>query len=120
MNYIPNLMDINFSVPAQPLKIFKGWKEKTSITAHAACFIHKSGLIVFSSVDDLQDGEGNESKWVHLSCSRKDRLPTWDDLKGVKKMFLGDEKEALQVFPKTEDYVNLHPFCLHLWAQEQE
>lgn len=120
MNYIPNMMDCHFAVPFSPEQIFKGWKKDESTIPFANNYSHKSKLYVIASVDDLQDGQGNESKWVHLSVSRKDRLPSWDDLKGVKKMFLGDDKEAVQVFPKQKDYVNLHPYCLHLWAPVED
>jgi hypothetical protein len=31
-------------------------------------------------------------------------------------MFIGRNHEAVQVFPRDEDFVNCHPFCLHLWS----
>lgn len=27
-------------------------------------------------------------------------------------------REAIQVLPRDEYYVNVHPYCLHLWAEE--
>ena len=41
------------------------------------------------------DGAG----WEHVSVSRRDRCPTWDE----------------QYHPPRSEYVNNHPNCLHLW-----
>lgn len=118
--FIPNMAKAIILRPFRPEKLFKGWAEPPSNIDAAALFTHKSGLAVFASVDEMFDNAGESCEWVHLSISRQDRLPSWDDLKGVKKMFLGDHREAVQVLPKAEDYINLHPFCLHLWAPMME
>lgn len=70
-----------------------------------------SKLRVLVSVDRLDD----DSLWLHVSCSYTNRLPSWDDLKAVKRLFMGDV-EAYQVLPREADYVNAHQFCLHLWC----
>ncbi len=64
------------------------------------------GCIVIVSKDD--------GLW-HLSISRKDRLPTYDELKDARYQFLPDVEYAIQVFPPKSEFVNLHTFCLHLW-----
>ncbi len=51
----------------------------------------------------------------HLSISRKDRLPSYDELKSARYQFLPDVPYMVQIFPPEEDFVNLHDFCLHLW-----
>lgn len=51
----------------------------------------------------------------HLSISRKDRLPNYDELKMARYQFMPDVKYAVQIFPPKEDFVNLHSFTLHLW-----
>lgn len=75
-----------------------------------------SGMAVILSEDTMQDGK----KYLHVSCSFKDRLPTWDDLKEVKNIFIGDEKVAYQVLPRQSEYINLMPYCLHLWSPMEE
>lgn len=70
------------------------------------------GLVVISSVSK----EADNKFWQHVSVSRKSRLPSYDDLKLVKSMFIGDDKEAYQVFVKESNHVNIHPYCLHLWS----
>lgn len=53
--------------------------------------------------------------WLHVSCARRSRLPSWEELSHVKAGIIGD-RTALQVFPTKDKYVNEHPFCLHLWC----
>ena len=51
----------------------------------------------------------------HLSISRRDRLPNYNELKSARYQFLPDVPYMIQIFPPTEDFVNVHQFCLHLW-----
>ena len=64
----------------------------------------------------LSGGIYNNQKWLHLSASRKNRLPGWLEFTKLKDVFLGEETTAIQVFPPKSEYVNLHPYCLHLWS----
>lgn len=59
------------------------------------------------------DGEG----WEHVSVSRKDRCPTWEEMCQVKAMFWDAEYVVVQFHPRESEYVNNHAFCLHLWRQ---
>src|ERR1051325_9631500 len=97
------------------------WKEQTPFTFppgsdHKAARVWEHALVpirVLRSKARMKNGEG---EWIHLSVSRKDRLPSWPDLVKVKNEFLGLQAEAIQVLPKQSDYINLHPNCLHLWS----
>ena len=60
--------------------------------------------------------ERDQKRWLHVSLSRRNRLPTWADLRIVKKVFVGRDRLAVQVFPRDADYVNIHPYVLHLWS----
>lgn len=57
------------------------------------------------------DGAG----WEHVSVSRQDRCPTWDEMCQVKDLFWDGEDCVLQYHPPRSEYVNNHPYCLHLW-----
>ena len=57
------------------------------------------------------DGGG----WEHVSVSRRDRVPTWDEMCQVKALFWGDDDCVVQFHPPRSDYVNNHSRCLHLW-----
>ena len=80
----------------------------------ASAFLNKGqGLLVLVSMSTMENGE----KFLHVSVSRRSRLPSWDDLKRVKAAFIGEEREAVHVLPKASDYINLHPYCMHLWSE---
>lgn len=54
--------------------------------------------------------------WCHVSASRPDRCPTWEEMAEIKRDAIGPDLGAVQVMPRETDHVNLHPTCLHLWA----
>ena len=70
-----------------------------------------NGLSVIASVGIMDDGK----EWLHVSFSRNRKLPSYADLQLVKREFIGNDKKAVMVFPEQENYVNIHPNCLHLW-----
>lgn len=66
--------------------------------------------------------EGDGRRWIHLSVSRPDRIPGWEDLSAVKRIFIGDERFAYQVIPPQREHYTLPDRpgrsgkVLHLWA----
>lgn len=57
----------------------------------------------------------NGGGWEHVSVSRSDRIPTWDEMCQVKDLFWGPEDCVIQYRPPASEYVNNHERCLHLW-----
>lgn len=57
----------------------------------------------------------NGMGWEHVSVSRSDRIPTWDEMCQVKAMFWEPEDCVIQYHPPESEYVNNHANCLHLW-----
>jgi hypothetical protein len=57
----------------------------------------------------------NGMGWEHVSVSRQDRCPTWNEMCQVKALFWGEEDCVIQYHPPRSEYVNNHPNCLHLW-----
>jgi hypothetical protein len=69
--------------------------------------IHIMGsCLVVTSIDG--------DKW-HLSISCVDRLPTYEELKKARYKYTPNRLSMAQIFPPREEFVNLHPYCLHLW-----
>lgn len=54
--------------------------------------------------------------WLHVSCAFATRLPDWADLREVKTVFVGPKRMALSIMPSEAEYVNIHPYVLHLWC----
>lgn len=57
----------------------------------------------------------DDGGWEHVSVSLPNRCPTWDEMCKVKALFWDEEDCVVQFHPPKSDYVNLHPYCLHLW-----
>jgi hypothetical protein len=53
--------------------------------------------------------------WEHVSVSLEDRCPTWDEMCQIKDLFWEDDECVVQYHPPKSEYVNRHPYCLHLW-----
>lgn len=70
------------------------------------------GLNVICSAMREADGKC----WMHVSLSRRSRLPSYADMCLVKDTFIGRERLAVQVFARASEHVNIHPNVLHLWS----
>ena len=94
-------------------QIFRGWvlKENPYATGSFVLDHGERRLRVMISGGVYGDGR----RWLHLSVSHRERVPDWDELKAVKSEFMGDRAHAVQVFPPKDQWVNDHPYCLHLW-----
>jgi hypothetical protein len=91
------------------------WRRETDLYWEAAgqlsaSFRSRWDLVVLVSVDEMPGGH----QWLHISMSMSNRLPTWNELKEVKNLFMGDVL-AVQVLPRKKDYVDAHKHTLHLW-----
>ena len=53
--------------------------------------------------------------WDHVSVSRKDRCPTWEEMETVKRLFFAEDETAMQLHVPPTDHINVHPYCLHMW-----
>lgn len=53
--------------------------------------------------------------WEHVSVSCRNRCPNWQEMHFIKEIFWGDDEAVMQLHPPKRDYVNCHPYCLHLW-----
>ena len=56
-------------------------------------------------------GEG----WEHVSVVMRNRCPTWDEMCLAKNIFWREDECVAQFHPPKSEYVNNHPYCLHLW-----
>jgi hypothetical protein len=58
---------------------------------------------------------GTNDDWEHVSVSCRKRCPTWQEMQWVKEQFWFDDEVAIQYHPAKSDYVNHHPYTLHMW-----
>lgn len=58
----------------------------------------------------------NGGGWEHVSVHRPNgKMPTWEEMCAIKKLFFNDEETVIQYHPKKSTYVNICDNCLHLW-----
>lgn len=60
------------------------------------------------------------SGWDHVSVSLQDRCPIWEEMCWIKRQFFDPSECVMQLHPQEADYVNNHPFCLHMWKPQSE
>ena len=74
--------------------------------------VHKttSGLLCIVSNDKMRGGNMR-----HLSVSHHQRLPEYHEMKQLRYELCGDVPFMAMIFPPHEQFVNIHPNCLHLY-----
>lgn len=63
---------------------------------------------------DLYDRFGQAGHWLHLSFSRRGRLPSWPDLVSARDELGYGERVFVQMLPPKTFWLNVHPYCLHM------
>lgn len=58
--------------------------------------------------------------WEHVSVSAPRRCPTWEEMCFVKDLFWTEEETVVQFHPPKSEYVNNHPYVLHLWRSKTQ
>jgi hypothetical protein len=96
-------------------RVPRGWK-RMPLPFHPFRFVeldpdvtHRLMVIVTGGV------EGDGKRWLHVSMSRPDELPSYNDMCMVKEIFIGANKKAMQIFAPASEHVNISQFVLHLW-----
>lgn len=94
------------------------WTEvSTSIKGRA--FVNRTATLadgggpvhVIASVE-THDG----ADYLHVSVSRPAQLPEYSTLRTVKRVFVGPERQAVEVHPPADEHRDCHPRTRHLWA----
>lgn len=62
----------------------------------------------------------NGGGWDHVSVSHRNKTPSWEEMCMVKDIFFDEEECVIQYHPPKSQYVNNHPYCLHLWRPQNK
>ena len=63
----------------------------------------------------VSSGIDFEFNWEHVSVSTDHRTPNWHEMCFVKNLFWNEDEAVMQLHPPKADYVNYHPYSLHMW-----
>jgi len=100
-----------FHVP-EICRVTTGPHGTSSFSGNNGLFEFKEGPIWYRCV--VSDGGG----WEHVSVSLSvKRTPDWEEMCMIKRMFWDPEDCVVQFHPPEADYVNIHPYVLHLWRK---
>tara|TARA_R110002050_G_scaffold191532_6_gene326335 strand:- start:3818 stop:4243 length:426 start_codon:yes stop_codon:yes gene_type:complete len=98
--------------PLPTITLPAGWRVGEIAEDGFAAFNPARKLIVICS----EAIEGDGKPWRHVSVSLPKRVPNYEEMCLVKRIFIGDDREAYSVWPRKSHHVNIHPHCLHLWC----
>ncbi len=98
-----------FHVP-EKFRVSQGVMASSDNISNNGCFIGK-----LKHGQDVRIIASEGMGWEHVSVSRTDRCPTWDEMSQVKDLFWDADDCVVQYHPPKSDYVNNHPYCLHMW-----
>lgn len=70
------------------------------------------GMIILTTVQ-----ESGGAEWYHVSYSRPDRVPSHEDTCAVRAAMFRPDALVIAVYPPVDEYINQHPYCLHLWER---
>ena len=105
-----------FNVP-EKYRVIAGYGGSDSSYKNNGIFkiphVHKQRKVLYHCI--VSDGMG----WEHVSVtlSNGNRLPTWTEMCFIKDTFWDKKDTVFQIHPAHKDYVNCHPYCLHLWRK---
>lgn len=63
----------------------------------------------------------NGGGWDHVSVTptnTKRGCPSWETMCAIKDMFFEKHETVIEYHPEEENYINVHPCCLHLWRPQ--
>lgn len=112
---------MTFHVP-EKLRVRDGERGSDSTYGNNGMFLipaaHKRPYRICTIVSDGFEWERlglDLPAWEHVSVSTAVRCPTWGEMCYIKQLFWDAEDVVMQLHPRESEYVNQHPYCLHLW-----
>jgi hypothetical protein len=61
---------------------------------------------------------GKSTQGWHMSIAHPSRYPEWDLVADARYQFIPDDVHMAMLLPPSDQYVNAHPNCFHLWSVE--
>ncbi len=69
------------------------------------------GLTALATIDETEAF----GPLLHVSFSYPNRLPGWEEIKAIRAAFYPADVDVMMVLSAEEDYVDVHPYTLHLF-----
>jgi len=103
---------MSFHVP-EKYRVTTGTMKSTEDYGNNGCFIIDSLRLKKPLKTIASDGLG----WEHVSVSvpSSPRTPNWTEMCFIKNLFWDEDDCVMQLHPPESEWINDHPFTLHLW-----
>jgi len=89
-----------------------GWVLSEMRGDGAAWINQKRQLVVIASYSIELD----RHYWLHLSMSHRSRIPTYDEMKYLKRHWAGPGEKAMEIHAPDSEHVNICSRARHLWV----
>ena len=104
------------------MAVRNGWKEipliqGLPVTQDTTSWAKGSLKVLFSPKEKHTEQDLGGGYWKHLSISHPRRYPFWQEILDARYTFFSENETVIQIMPPTQEYVNLHPNCFHLWSK---
>lgn len=103
-----------FKVP-EKYRLTHGPMGSTRENGNNGCFVIKAPRSTSILACIASDGMG----WEHVSVSKPNQCPTWEEMCFIKDLFWEADDTVYQIHPPADEYINNHRYCLHLWRPIQ-
>jgi len=102
----------NLPVKMEKRRVMTGYMASTRKDGIMGAFIVRGPCA--TNLKIISSGTWPDEEWEHVSVSTERRCPNWIEMCWVKDMFWNKDETVVQFHPG-HDYINFHPYCLHLW-----
>jgi hypothetical protein len=58
--------------------------------------------------------------WDHVSVSHRDKTPTYQEMKKVKRWCFKPTEWVVEYHPPSSDYISINDNVLHMWLPQEE
>jgi hypothetical protein len=83
-----------------------------------------TGLLAVLSIETYDEKDIDKpplgiGEYIHLSLSRSDRYPEWDEMRDFvyQCAFFDKEKDVVMLLPPKRNYVNVQKNCFHFYQK---
>ena len=100
---------------SKPSKFLETWRVKEGALKSDRSLGNNGAFLIPYKRFLLTVMASDQMGWDHVSVSLPNMTPTWAMMCFIKDLFFKEDEVAVQYHPRKEDYIDYHPFCLHIW-----
>lgn len=100
-----------------PCKILERYRVRKGALASDESYGMNGFFVIPYKTKLIKVMSSDQQGWDHVSVSLEHRIPTWDEMCYIKNLFFDPDETVIQFHPAFKDYINVHPYVLHMWRK---